>query len=1206
VENRFLVCLLTVLVTVVGIWAMATIPIDAIPDLSDVQVIIYTPWQGRDPQTLEDQVTYPLTSKMLSVAGVRDVRGYSFFGFSFVYVLFEDGTDIYWARSRVLEYLNQVQGELPEGVTPSLGPDATGLGWVYIYTLEDTRNRYDLGELRALQDWYLRYQLAAVDGVAEVATLGGAVRQYQVTVDPRRLLLYQIPLQTVLTAIKDSNNDVGGRVLEITETEHMIRGRGYIRDVKDLETVVLSATADGTPVLLRDVAEVQMGPDLKRGIADKNGQGEAVAGIVVMRFGENALKVIDAVKQKLKQLEAGLPRGMVLRTAYDRAPLIHRSIDTLRETLLQELAVTALVMLIFLFHVRSGLVVSAVLPLGILVAFLVMKFAGINANIMSLGGIAVAFGAMVDSSIVMVENLCKHKEKHPDADHWELVKLASREVGPGLFVALLSVTVAFLPVFALQDQAGRLFKPLAFTKTFAMAAAAFLAVTVIPVLMGYFVRGRILPEEKNPVSRFMIWVYLPIIRFVLRHKVVSILVALALFALTILPWSKIGSEFMPPLEEGDILAMPTSVPGISATEARRTLQIQDRLLVQFPEVKSVLGKIGRSTTPTDPAPLNMVETHASLRPKEDWPQRLIAKGYLKDLGKQMLADLRAGGLLSGKDVEPDTVAGQVEGMARWELNRQTRLALMHHLNTNLPRLRRGREEHHQKLKERGEVLPSYLEQEQLEDRWAADLLRQKMALIRPELPERLVRRTAADLVDILAAQDALRKSQQEAALKQLTDRWQGRIAPADVPLVCTTFDELTREEMHRSITIPGMPNWWLQPIETRVGMLTTGMRGLLGLKLYGTDLNQLGEVGTKLENVLKDVPGTMSVVAERAMGGHYLDMQIDRAECARFGLKVGDVQRVIETAIGGMNIATTVEGRSRFPINVRYPRELRDDPEKLKRTLIATPRGQLIPLGQVATIDFVDGPPMVKSENGLLVVNIPVDIEAGLDIGTYVKRAQAAIDKARARGELELPPGYYTAWSGQYQMMERVNQQMWLIIPVTLAIIFLLVYLEMGNLIETLITIVTVAFVLVGGVWGVYLLGYNWSTAVVIGFILLLGVAAETGIIMHVYLDLSYKKHRAEKGRDLTREELHEAVIEGAVLRVRPKMMTVLADLVSLTPILWATGIGSGPMKRIAIPVIGGVITSAIHTLVLIPVYYALYKRWEQWRRRRLSDKVTG
>ena len=1203
-DNRFLVLTLAAIVTAVSVWSISTIPIDAIPDLSDVQVIIYTPWEGRDPQTIEDQVTYPLTTTLLSVPGVEDVRGYSFFGFSFVYVIFDDGTDMYWARSRVLEYMNQVQGQLPEDVTPRLGPDATGLGWVYIYTLEDTGNNYDLGELRALQDWYVRYQLTEVEGVAEVATVGGAVRQYQVTLDPKLLLHYEIPLERVTEAIQNSNNDVGGRVVEMTETEHMIRGRGYIQSVEDLEKIVLSATEGGTPVLLRDVGNVQMGPDIRRGVAEKNGQGEVVAGVVVMRFGENALKTINAVKEKIREIEPGLPEGVVIRSAYDRSGLIERSIDTLKHTLAEELAITTIIVVIFLFHIRSALVAAIVLPLSILMSFLAMNLLGINANIMSISGIAVAIGTMVDSSIVVVENLHKHKQNRPDIEHWQLVKESAQEVGPGLFTALLVVTVAFLPVFALEGQAGRLFKPLAATKTFAMAAAAIIAVTIIPILAGLFVRGRIPTEEKNPINRLMIALYMPLIRFALRHKFTSMAMAFALLALTVVPWTKTGSEFMPPLREGDILYMPTTVPGLSVTEARRTLQIQDQMLAQFPEVRVVLGKIGRFNTPTDPAPLSMVETHASLRPEEVWPERLIDEGYLKQLARSMLTELGASGFLTqqGAELEVDTTAGQAEDMARAELNRQTRLELMESLNRQMPKMRSAYEEHRQEAIERGETpLPRFEEQE-LEDEWAEDILAQTMDDVRRRLPQRIVQEVPKDLVEILDSQGGIEAEQQDAAVAHLRERWRGEIAAENVPLVPTTFAELTKVEMQQEISIPGMPNWWLMPIETRIGMLSTGMRGLLGLKLYGTDLDELARVAAQIEEVLRDVPDTGSVVAERAMGGHYLDIVVDRDEAARYGLEVGNIQRMIETAIGGTNISTTVEGRYRFPINVRYPRELRDDPEKLKRTLIATPTGTQIPLGQVADIEFVDGPPVIKSEAGLLVVNIPVDIKSDIDIGTYVNNAQAALDRAQSAGELSLPAGYYTEWSGQYEFMQQVRERLKVIIPITLATIFVLIYFNMKNMTETLITMLTLPFALIGGVWGLYWLGYNWSVAVAIGFIALAGLAAETGIIMHVYLDLAYKKHRKEKGRLLSPKELQTAVIEGSVLRVRPKLMTVLTDFIALLPILWATTPGAGPMKRIAIPVIGGVITSAIHTLILIPVYFTLHKRWEQWRETRRGE----
>ena len=868
-------------------------------------------------------------------------------------------------------------------------------------------------------------------------------------------------------------------------------------------------------------------------------------------------------------------------------------------TLTEELAITTLICLMFLFHVRSALVAAIVLPLGILMAFIVMNLIGIGANIMSLSGIAVAIGTMVDASVVMVENLHKHKETaSPDVNHWDLVTRSAQEVGPGLFASLLVVTVSFLPVFVLQGQAGRLFKPLAFTKTFSMAAAAIVAVTLVPVLLGFFVRGRLKPENKNPLNRLMIWMYLPLLRFSLRHKIISILIALGVLAVTLVPLGKLGSEFMPPLREGDILYMPTTVPGLSVTEARRTLQIQDELLSRFPEVKNVLGKMGRSTTPTDPAPLNMVETHIMLRDKQNWPRRLIRKGYIRGIGRRMFQDLSAGDFLtkSGQKLDPAAIAKQNEGMARWEVNRMTREQLMTCLRVEIPILRRQREVRRKKMLANGKRVDSRFDEQTVEDQWAADLLRRKMIQIRPSLPTRIVEQTARTLVEILISQGGLSKDRQQATVRHLTDRWKDRISPAELPLVHTTFDELTKEEMQRTLTIPGMPNWWLMPIETRIGMLTTGMRGQVGLKLYGTDLARLAEVSLTLEELLRAVPGTASVVAERTMGGHYLDIDVDRDECARYGLKIGEVQRVIESAIGGMNISTTVEGRFRFPINVRYPPELRDDPEKLKRILVTTPDNVQIPLGHVARIQFTDGPPVIKSESGLLVANIPVALDSDVDIGGYVKRAQTEINRALASGKLKMPPGYYTKWSGQYEFMQQVRERLKVIVPITLALIFILIFWNMGNVTETLITMGTLPFALIGGVWGMYWLGYNWSVAVAIGFIALAGLAAETGIIMHVYLDLAYRKHRKQKGRALTPGELEEAVIDGAVLRVRPKLMTVLTDFLALLPILWATTAGAGPMKRIAIPVIGGVITSAVHTLILIPVYYALYKRWEQWR----------
>lgn len=1192
VENRFLVCILMVIVTLIGVWSMATMPIDAIPDLSDVQVIIYTPWQGRDPQTMEDQVTYPISSRMLNVPKVRDVRGYSFFGFSFVYVIFQDGTDPYWARSRVLEYLSQVQRELPAGAAPSLGPDASGLGWVFIYTLEDTKGKLDLGQLRSLQDYYVRYQLTSVPGVAEVASVGGAVRQYQVTVDPYLLASYNMPLKKIIMAIKRSNNDVGGRVVEMAETEYMLRGRGYIQSIEDIEKIAVGADENGTPILLRDLATIEIGPDIKRGIAEKNGEGEVVAGIVTMRYGENALAVIERVKKKIAEIQPGLPDGVVIRRAYDRSGLIHRSIRTLGKQLLEELGIVALVCILFLWHARSALVSAVSLPLGILVSFIIMRAMGINANIMSLGGIAVAIGAMVDAAVVMVENLHKHKEHDPEGtDHWQQVINASKEVGPALFFSLLVITVSFVPVFALQQQAGRLFKPLAFTKTFAMASSAVLAVILMPILMGFFIRGKVHPESENPLSRLMIWIYLPFLRFALKYRKTCIAIAIALLAFSWLPYSRFGSEFMPPIREGDILFMPTTVPGLSSTEARRTLQIQDRLLAEFPEVETVLGKIGRADTPLDPAPLSMVETHVSLRPENEWPERIIEKGYLKEIALRMLEDLKSMGFVVDVGV---TSAGVSEESAR-------ELTPMKGSGTE------GSGSEGPPTKS-GSVPPENDIASQTERMSRSELTRvirerfikgESMKEILPGLPTMLIRQVAADLKSNLVTQHALTEQGESSLPDKLIERWDKRIRPEDLPLRRTNFAELTKSEMNQHIRIPGMPNWWLMPIETRIGMLTTGMRGVLGLKVYGTDLNELQRLGTELEPIIKSVPGTVSVVAERALGGNYLDIDIDRKACARYGLTIGDVQDVIETGIGGMNLTSTIEGRYRFPLNLRYSRELRDDPVKLARVLIPTPRGEQIPLGQLAEIRVKEGPPMIKSENGLLLINIPVDLEQGVDIGSYVKRAQGVLDKAIAGGELNIPPGYYTTWSGQYQFMLDVNRRLKIIIPITLAIIFILIYLNMHNITETLITMVTLPFALVGGIWYMHFLGYNLSVAVGIGFIALAGLAAETAIIMHVYLELACKK-RERDGAVMSHEDLNEAVIEGAALRVRPKMMTVMTTIMALLPIMWATGAGSGPMKRMAAPMIGGLISSTIHTLILIPVYYAMFKEWQ------LSRKQTG
>ncbi len=1169
--NRFLVCVVAILLAMGGVASMRSLSLDAIPDLSDVQVIVHTDWPGRDPQTVEDQITYPISTALLGVSHVRDVRGFSFFGTSFVYVIFDDGTDPYWARSRVLEHLSQAQKKLPERVVPSLGPDASGMGWVFLYTLEDTRGELDLGELRSLQDYFVRYQLESVPGVAEVSTFGGAVRQYQVTVDPRALSALRIPLAKVGNAIRRSNADVGGRVVEMAETEFMVRGRGGIASLRDLEAVSLGTDPSGTPIRLRDVATVAVGPDIKRGVAEKNGQGEVVAGIVTMRYGENALSVIRAVKEKIVEIEAGLPPGVVIRKAYDRSGLIERSIHTLGRQLIEELLIVALVCVVFLWHARSALVSTVVLPLGVLVSFIVMRLLGVNANIMSLGGIAIAIGAMVDASVVMVENLHKHREAAGDegVDHWALVGRASREVGPALFFSLLVITVSFLPVFALEGQAGRLFKPLAFTKTLAMASAAVLTLLLMPVLMGFFVRGKIRGESKNPVSRIMIGCYLPVLRVALRFRKSAIALAGLLLVATIVPYARLGSEFMPSIREGDALAMPTTLPGISSTEARRTLQIQDRLIKEFPEVDVVLGKIGRANTALDPAPLAMVETHISLFPEETWPERILEEDWLEDL---VLDALRSVDRLPSRDESIESAASQIAMMAHATLTRWIR--------------------------------------EQLVARGSMDLVQIELA------PD-----AGGDPVDRASLRMALAGYVEQHAwsyyygdepywrddrIGNVADQMSASLAraleSARIPMRRTNFEELTKKEMHAHVQIPGMPNWWLMPIETRVSMLTTGMRGKVGLKLYGDDLGELEALATDLEALLHDVPGTSSVIAERALGGHYIDIDVDREQCGTFGLTVGDVQDVIETAIGGMTISTAIEGRERVPINVRYPREFRDDPVRIGRTLIPTPAGGEIPLAELATISIEDGPPVIKSENGLLLTNVPIDLESGIDVGTYVDRAQRAIDAAIEAGTLTVPTGTYFSWSGQYRLLEEVRGRLALIVPATLALILVLIYFNTKDVTETLITMVTLPFALIGGVWLLYALDYDMSVAVVVGFIALAGLAVETAILMHVYLDLAYKRRLGDRVA-LTGDELHEAIVEGAVHRVRPKMMTVVTTILALAPIMWAVGAGAGPMKRMAAPMIGGLVTSTLHTLILIPVYYAMMHEFRA--RRRLARAST-
>ena len=1021
IKNKFLVILMTLFVIVGGIYAVLRTPVDAIPDLSDVQVIIFTEYPGQAPQVVEDQVTYPLTTAMLAVPYAKVVRGYSFFGFSFVYIIFEDGTDMYWARSRVLEFLNYVSGRLPQGVTPLLGPDATGVGWVYEYIL--VSDRHDLAQLRSIQDWFLRYELASVPGVAEVASVGGFVKQYQVIIDPNKLLAYSMPLQRVKMAVQRSNNDVGGRLVEMGETEFMVRGLGYIKGVEDLKNISLGADERGTPILLRNLATIKIGPELRRGIADYNGTGDVVGGVVVMRYGENALEVIQNVKARLEQLKAGLPEGVNITTVYDRSSLILRAINNLKRTLIEEGLIVGLVCIIFLLHFRSALVGIFTLPVAVLISFIIMDRQGINANIMSLGGIAIAVGAMVDAAIVMVENAHKHIEheggKKP---HWDLITDASKEVGPALFFSLLIIAVSFLPVFTLEAQEGRLFRPLAFTKTYAMLGSSLLAVTIVPVVMGYWIRGKIRPEGKNPVNRLLIWIYHPIIKLVLKAKLLVVVAAVLILAVTYIPWKQIGSEFMPPLNEGDLLYMPTTLPGISVTKAKELLQQTDRIIGSFPEVDRVFGKIGRAETATDPAPLSMIETTIMLKPESEWR----------------------------------------EGM------------------------------------------------------------------------------TMEKLVD----------------------------------------------ELDKAIQFPGLTNAWTMPIKTRIDMLSTGIKTPVGIKLMGEDLQVLSDLGEQVEAVMREVPNTLSVYAERVTGGNFLDYHIKRKEAARYGLTVGDVQDIIMSAIGGMNVTTTVEGLERYPVNLRYGSELRDTPEKLRRILVPTPHGAQVPIAQLADIRIVKGPPAVKSENARKSAWVYVDLE-GVDVGTYVKMAQQAVQE-----NLKLPPGYSIVWSGQYEYMVRAQRRLMIVVPMTLVIIFLLLYLNFRNISESLIVMLSVPFSLTGGLWLMYLLGYNMSVAVGVGFIALAGVAAETGVVMLIYLDQSYRKSKAEYGQSFSRAHLYGAIEEGAALRVRPKMMTVVATMAGLMPIMWSHGTGSQVMKRIAAPMVGGMVSATVLTLVVVPAIYGLWKGW--------------
>lgn len=1044
-RNKFLVFIATFLLIATGLFALKNTALDAIPDLSDVQVIVFTEYPGQAPQVVEDQVTYPLTTAMLAVPFAKVVRGYSFFGLSFVYIIFEDGTDMYWARSRVLEYLNYVGGRLPDGVNPALGPDATGVGWIYEYALVDKTGKHDLAELRSLQDWYLRYPLQTVDGVAEVASVGGFVKQYQVEVDPNALAAYNIPLQKVRRAIKRSNSDVGGRLIEMSETEYMVRAKGYLRGIDDLNTIPVGVDKNGTPIRLRDIANVQLGPELRRGLVELNGEGEVAGGIVIMRFGENALATIEGVREKLAELQKGLPEGVEIVPTYDRGDLIERAVDNLKEKLFEEFIVVSLVCIIFLLHARSALVAIVTLPIGILMAFILMKWQGLNANIMSLGGIAITIGAMVDGAIVMIENSHKHLEKAvknkgaplDGPERWRAVTDASKEVGPALFFSLLIITVSYLAIFTLQAQEGRLFKPLAFTSTYAMAASAILAVTLVPVLMGYFIRGNILPEAKNPVNRLLHFLHSPTLSFTMRWRKMTLVLALGLLVVTAWPMSQLGSEFMPPLDEGDILYMPTTFPGISITKAKELLQQTDKIIKTFPEVLSVFGKIGRAESATDSAPLSMIETIIRLNPREEWPD-----------------------------------------------------------------------------------------------------------------PEK----TTKNLMD----------------------------------------------EMDAAIKFPGLANAWTLPIKTRIDMLSTGIKTPIGIKVSGPDLNVLGRLSEEIERAMKTIPDTLSAFGDRAVGGYFLDFDIDREAAARYGLTTGDIQDVIKSAVGGMRITQTVEGLERYPVSLRYPRELRDDPEKLKRVLIPTPTGVQIPLSLVADIQLRRGAPVIKSENARPNAWIYVDIKTS-DIGGYVELAKKVL-----ADQVEIPPGYTVIWSGQFEYMERAAKRLRIVIPLTLLIIFLLLFFNFRNLTAPVVVMLSIPFALVGGIWVIYWFGFNISVAVAVGFIALAGVAAEIGVLVLTFINQSVAEFRHNKGLEqgqrhaismpLTSEEIAAAVHQGTSERVRPIAMTAVAVISGLLPIMFGGGTGSAVMQRIAAPMVGGMVTTTLLCLLVLPVIYGWVLQWQEKR----------
>ncbi|HQI41524.1 MAG: CusA/CzcA family heavy metal efflux RND transporter [Ignavibacteriales bacterium UTCHB2] len=1026
INNKFLVIIFTVAIIALGIWALLTTKVDAIPDLSDVQVIIMSEYEGQGPQIVEDQVTYPLTTKMLSVPFAKDVRGFSMFGLSMVYVTFEDGTDIYWARSRVLEYLSTIQAQMPAGVKMQLGPDATGLGWVYQYVLNS--DKHDLQELRSIQDYFLRYELNSIEGVSEVASVGGFVKQYQVNIDPTKLAYYNIPLQMVEMAIKRSNNDVGGRVIEMGEMEYMVRALGYIKNVDDLKNVAIgNSPKTGAPIYLRDIATIDIGPELRRGLADWNGEGETVGGIIVIRYGENALSVINKVKERLAELKKSLPDDIKIDVAYDRSTLIESAIDNLKGKLFEETLIVALVIIAFLLHIRSSFVAIFTLPTAVLFSFLIMRLQGINANIMSLGGIAIAIGAMVDASIVMVENAATHLSAEKDKplserkSHWAVILESGKEVGPSIFYSLLVITVSFLPVFTLEQQEGRMFKPLAFTKTYAMAGAAILAVTIVPVLIGYLVRGKLRKEEDNPITKILIKIYHPIVDFVMNKRWWVMGTALAIILVTIIPYSKLGSEFMPPLYEGDLLYMPTTLPGISITKAKEILQQTDKIIKTFPEVESVFGKIGRAETATDPAPLTMIETTILLKPQEQWR----------------------------------------EGMT----------------------------------------------------------------------PDKLV------------------------------------------------------DELDNAVHIAGLTNSWTMPIKTRIDMLSTGIKTPIGIKIAGPDLALLDSLGEKVEALVKNVSGTRSAFAERSLGGNYVDFEIDRNAIARYGLTVSDIQDVFNTAVGGMNITQTVEGLERYPVNMRYQRDYRENIDQLKRVLVSLPSGGSVPLEQLGKIVIRVGASMIKSENARPNVWVYIDIH-DIDVGTYIKNAKEVIDK-----HLVLPAGYSIKWSGQFEFMERAESHLLLVIPLTLLIVIVLLYMNTKSAIKTGIVLLALPFSMVGAIWYLYLAGFNLSVAVWVGIIALLGVDAETGVVMLLYLDISYEKFK-KNGMLKSLDDLREAVFEGAVKRIRPKMMTVMTTLLGLLPIVIGLGTGSDVMKRIAAPMVGGILTSMIMELTVYPaIFFAIKKR---------------